>query len=56
MARAADAPSDALAGNFTQREEFDGTLGPEWLQVHVPKTSRFEFANGALRVRPLAVT
>jgi len=26
MARAADAPSDALAGKLTQREEFDGTL------------------------------
>jgi len=48
-------PADALAGNFTKRDEFDGTLGPEWLQVHVPKTSRFEFANGALRVKPLPV-
>jgi len=47
--------SDALSGNFIKRDEFDGFLGPEWLQVHVPKQSRFEFMGGALRVRPLPV-
>jgi xylan 1,4-beta-xylosidase len=47
--------SDALAGNFTKRDEFNGSLGPEWLQVHVPKQVPFEFQGGALRVRPLAV-
>jgi xylan 1,4-beta-xylosidase len=49
------AASDALAGNFTRRDEFSGVLGPEWIQVHVPKQSRFEFFGGALRVRPLPV-
>jgi alpha-N-arabinofuranosidase len=51
----ASGPSDSLSGNFTKRDEFNGTLGPEWLQVHVPKQSRFEFIGGALRVRPLPV-
>jgi xylan 1,4-beta-xylosidase len=46
---------DALSGNFTKRDDFNGSLGPEWLQVHVPKQSRFEFMGGALRVRPLPV-
>jgi alpha-N-arabinofuranosidase len=32
--------ADALSGNFTKREEFDGKLGPEWITVHVPKSSR----------------
>jgi xylan 1,4-beta-xylosidase len=54
MARASGS-YDALAGNFTKRDEFDGALGPEWLQVHVPKQGRFEFMRGALRVRPLPV-
>jgi xylan 1,4-beta-xylosidase len=49
------AQADALSGNFTKRDEFNGSLGPEWLQVHVPKQSRFEFMGGALRVRPLPV-
>jgi xylan 1,4-beta-xylosidase len=48
-------PGDLLAGNFTKRDEFSGVLGPEWIQVHVPKQSRFEFLGGALRVRPLPV-
>ena len=47
---------DALSGNFTKRDEFDmARSGPEWLQVHVPKQSRFEFMGGYLRVRPLPV-
>jgi len=54
MARA-KGPYDALSGNFTKRDEFNASLGPEWLQVHVPKQSRFEFMGGALRVRPLSV-
>jgi len=54
MARA-KGPYDALTGNFTKRDEFNTSLGPEWLQVHVPKQSRFEFMGGALRVRPLSV-
>jgi len=28
--------ADALSGNFTKRDEFDGKLGPEWITVHVP--------------------
>lgn len=31
--------ANALSGNFTKRDEFDGKLGPEWLTVHVPKGS-----------------
>ena len=31
--------ADSLSGNFTQREEFDGRLGPEWITVHVPRDS-----------------
>jgi alpha-N-arabinofuranosidase len=30
--------ADALASNFTRRDEFDGKLGPEWITVHVPKS------------------
>jgi xylan 1,4-beta-xylosidase len=48
-------PGDALSGNFTKRDDFNGALGPEWIQVHVPKQSRFEFLGGALRVRALPV-
>jgi xylan 1,4-beta-xylosidase len=55
MQRAVGAASDALSGNFTKRDEFDGAIGPEWIQVHVPKTSRFELMGGKLRVRPLNV-
>jgi xylan 1,4-beta-xylosidase len=40
--------TDALAGNFTQREEFDGELGPEWLTVHVPKHDGPVLSGGAL--------
>jgi xylan 1,4-beta-xylosidase len=49
------AQGDSLAGNFTKRDGFDGALGPEWIQVHVPKQSRFEIFRGALRVRALPV-
>ena len=37
-----------------KRDEFNGALGPEWIQVHVPKQSRFEFIGGALRVTTAA--
>ena len=48
------AAGDALSGNFTDRDEFDGTkLGPEWLQVHVPKQSWMKLRNGELEVHPL---
>jgi xylan 1,4-beta-xylosidase len=39
MTAASALDSDALSGNFTQREEFDGKLGPEWITVHVPKSA-----------------
>jgi alpha-N-arabinofuranosidase len=56
MARGADTNADALAGNFTRRDEFDTVEpGPEWLQVHVPKERWFELRNGALVIHPLAV-
>ena len=41
-------PFDALSGNFTQRDEFDGKLGPEWLQVQVPKRPWYWLKDGAL--------
>ncbi|MEO8018814.1 MAG: glycoside hydrolase family 43 protein [Pseudomonadota bacterium] len=50
---AAGSVYDALSGNFTKREEFDGALGPEWLQVHVPKETWFSLANGALQIHAL---
>ncbi|HEV7609254.1 MAG TPA: glycoside hydrolase family 43 protein [Steroidobacteraceae bacterium] len=49
----ADSGYDALSGNFTQREEFDGALGPEWLQVRVPKENWFAVSNGALQIHAL---
>jgi alpha-N-arabinofuranosidase len=49
------AQGDALAGNFTRREEFDGPLGPEWIQVHVPKKNWYELRQGTLQVQPLGV-
>lgn len=43
------ASGDALSGNFTKREEFRKTLGPEWIQVHVPKTRWYTLlADGGL--------
>ena len=47
---------DKLSGNFTRVEEFDGALGPEWIQVHVPKTKWYELRDGALRITALPVT
>ncbi|HEY5810283.1 MAG TPA: glycoside hydrolase family 43 protein [Povalibacter sp.] len=47
-----------LTGNFTWRDEFDGTgLRPEWVQVRVPKQQWFDFTSrrGALTIRPLPV-
>ena len=46
---------DSLSGNFTRVEEFDGALGPEWIQVHVPKSNWYELRDGALRITPQAV-
>jgi xylan 1,4-beta-xylosidase len=43
------AKGDALSGNFTQREEFRKQLGPEWIQVHVPKKTWYTLlADGGL--------
>jgi xylan 1,4-beta-xylosidase len=36
MTTASARGADALAGNFTRREEFDRELGSEWITVHVP--------------------
>jgi alpha-N-arabinofuranosidase len=38
MPAASARAADALASNFTRRDEFDGKLGPEWITVHVPKS------------------
>ena len=40
--------AESLSGNFTRREEFDGKLGPEWLTVHVPKTTPWHLDDGKL--------
>ena len=46
---------DALSGNFTRRDEFDGPLGAEWLQVHVPKQQWYGIRDGKLFVDPASV-
>ena len=44
---------DQLSGNFTARDEFDGMkLGPEWLQVHVPKLNWMTLRDGTLEIHP----
>jgi alpha-N-arabinofuranosidase len=44
---------DALSGNFTRRDEFDGAKpGPEWLQVHVPKQTWMNLRDGRLEIHP----
>jgi alpha-N-arabinofuranosidase len=54
LVRAKDAAGDALAGNFTRRDEFDlAEPGPEWLQIRVPHKRWFELLNGALVIHPL---
>jgi len=48
--------SDSLAGNFTQRDEFDmAEPGHEWLQVHVPKEKWYHLMDGTLVIHPLPV-
>ena len=37
MTAASARGADALSGNFTKRDDFDGKLGTEWITVHVPK-------------------
>ncbi len=55
-ARGQSGAGDALSGNFTRRDDFDGTQpGPEWIQVRVPKKKWFELGNGELLIHPLAV-
>jgi xylan 1,4-beta-xylosidase len=51
--RGASPEHDALSGNFTKRDEFDGRLGPEWLQVHVPKQPWFSLRDGSLQIQAL---
>jgi xylan 1,4-beta-xylosidase len=46
---------DVLAGNFTKREEFNDPLGPEWLQVHVPKGSPYNLMSGMLQLNQMKV-
>ena len=55
--RATDIPFDDLTGNIRRSEEFFGKMGPEWLQIHVPKENwiDLEARRGALTIRPLAV-
>jgi alpha-N-arabinofuranosidase len=56
MARGDHVDADALAGNFTRRDEFDlAEPGPEWIQIHVPRQRWFELLNGALVIHPLPV-
>jgi alpha-N-arabinofuranosidase len=44
MSAASARAADALAGNFTKRDEFDGALGPEWITVHAPKNAGWVMA------------
>jgi alpha-N-arabinofuranosidase len=53
MKGGASVTADALSGNFTKRDEFDGKPGSEWLQVHVPKERWFDTQGGALQIRAL---
>lgn len=49
---------DRLTGNPLPTSGFDGpTLGPEWLQVHVPKGDWYDLTSrpGMLTIRPLEV-
>jgi xylan 1,4-beta-xylosidase len=56
MAQDKGAQGDALAGNFTQRDDFNQPWpGPEWLQIHVPRHPWFELLNGNLVITPSAV-
>jgi len=56
MAREKSAPADALAGNFTQRDDFNmAEPGPEWLQIHVPRQKWYELLNGNLVITPSSV-
>ena len=56
MPKRIDGNADALAGNFTRRDEFDtAEPGPEWLQIHVPKERWFELVHGTLVIKPLGV-
>jgi len=56
MAQDKGSQGDALAGNFTQRDDFNQPWpGPEWLQIHVPKHPWFELLNGNLVITPSAV-
>lgn len=43
---------DALSGNFTRRDEFNGVPGNEWLQLHVPRHAWLDFSAkpGALTI------
>ena len=50
--RASGRGYDTLSGNFTVRDEFAGKLGPEWLQVHVPKSSWPHLHDGAVWIEP----
>lgn len=48
-----ESAGDALSGNFTKRDDFDGTQpGPEWLQVHVPKLTWMKLHDGSLEIHP----
>jgi alpha-N-arabinofuranosidase len=48
--------SDVAAGNQTVRDDFDeSTVGPEWLQIHVPRQQWYELGNGVLTIHPLKV-
>lgn len=57
MANSPAAPGDSeLSGNFTARDEFDGSsLRPEWLQIYAPAQRWFELSDGAITIHPLRV-
>lgn len=56
-ANSAPLRGDAVHVTVAERDEFDGQLRDDWLQVHVPKTSWYDTTSnpGRLTIRPLAV-
>jgi alpha-N-arabinofuranosidase len=56
MPKRFEGKTDALAGNFTRRDEFDlPEPAPEWLQIYAPRERWFELEQGTLVINPLDV-
>jgi xylan 1,4-beta-xylosidase len=59
LSRRSQPPADALSGNFTKRDDFDGTTDfqPEWIHVYPPSRTwwNFDRVPGELHIHPLKV-